>query len=324
MYHIIVNPASRSGRSLQIWKKIESILIQKKIQYEVFYSQKAGHVSQLVRDICTSYLEKDKKGTIRLIILGGDGTFNDALQGITDFDRVQIGYIPSGSSNDLARDLHLPSSPEALLEQILSCTAPYRMDLGCLTYNNTPSEIADFQKENFSLQHYFAVSCGIGYDAAICEEALTSRFKSFLNKIGCGKLTYVIIALKQLIKTKRGNCTITLDDLPPFVLNNFLFIASMIHRYEGGGFMFCPDASHTDGILDICAVGPIAKPIILMALPSALKGQHYKYPHIYPYRVSEIRIDADRDFWVHTDGEVSSKCSSITIKCLQNRIQLLK
>ena len=324
MYYVIVNPSSKSGRGLQIWKELEPLFTRKNIEYQVFYSEKAGHVSQLVENVCHSALGENPDTIIKLIILGGDGTFNEALQGITDFEHVQIGYIPTGSSNDLARDLKLKGSPAVLLEHILNCTAPFPMDLGCLTYNSNPTEFSRLHKEEFSKTRYFAVSCGIGYDAAICEEALASRFKNFLNKIGCGKLTYVTIALKQLIVTKRGNCTITLDQNPPFTLNNFLFVASMIHQYEGGGFMFCPKADYQDGVLDICAVGPIAKLIILFALPSALKGQHYKFPHIHAYKAKELRIDADRDFWVHTDGEVSVKSNSISIKCLQNKIMLLK
>lgn len=157
-----------------------------------------------------------------------------------------------------------------------------------------------------------------------CEEALASHFKNTLNRLGLGKLTYLTIALKQLILTKRGNCTITLDGKEPFELKSFLFIATMIHRFEGGGFMFCPDADAQDGRFNLCAVGPIAKLRILFALPSALKGQHYRYPHIYPYDGASVHIEADRPFWVHTDGEVSRKSSSITIECLQKKIHLLK
>lgn len=324
MFYVVVNPSSKSGRGLQIWKELEPILIQRNVPYQVSYSQYAGHVSQLVEELCRSVLTQGACDVLKLIILGGDGTFNEALQGITDFERVQIGYIPTGSSNDLARDLRLTDSPQNLLLHILDCTTPFRMDLGCLTYNSTPTVFSRLHKEDFSSTQYFAVSCGIGYDAAICEEALSSKFKNFLNRIGCGKLTYVAIALKQLVVTRRGNCTLTLDGKPPLTLDRFLFVASMIHQYEGGGFMFCPNADYNDGILNICAVGPIAKPRILLALPSALKGQHYKYPHIHAYQASEIRIDADDEFWVHTDGEVSVKCNSITIKCLQNKIMLLK
>lgn len=324
MYYIIVNPASKSGRGLKIYQQTELLLQKQQIEYQVFFSKKAGQVCQLVHDLCTKQLSGSCDTILKLIILGGDGTFNEALQGITDFDRVQLGYIPTGSSNDLARDLKLPKKLPKLLNQILTCQTPTRMDLGLLTYNSTSKEHSRLHPDENQLSRYFAVSCGIGYDAAICEEALSSKFKKILNRIGLGKLTYVTIAFKQLIMTKRGNCTITLDDQEPFILKNFLFIASMIHRYEGGGFMFGPKADASDGVLDICAIGPIAKPIIMMALPSALKGLHYLFPHIYAYHASSIRIDADRDLWVHTDGEVSTKSSSITIKCLQNRIQLLK
>lgn len=324
MYYIIVNPASRSGRGLKIYRQAELLLKEKNIEFKALFSQKAGQVCTLVRDLCLEHLTETSENMLKLIIVGGDGTFNEALQGITDFDQVQLGYIPTGSSNDLARDLQFPKELPGLLDQILNCTEPFRMDLGCVTYHSVPAPLTPLYPEQDVLTRYFAVSCGIGYDAAICEEALGSGFKKVLNRIGLGKLTYVTIALKQLIMTKRGSCTITLDEQEPFVLKDFLFVASMIHRYEGGGFMFCPKADHTDGILDICAVGPIAKPVILMALPTALKGQHYKFPHIYPYRASCIRIDADRDFWIQTDGEVPTKSKSVTIRCLQNRIQLLK
>ena len=302
MVNMVINPASKSGHGLEMWKELEDWLLKHSIEYEAFLSKGPGDVTRIVHELCENGLSK-ASSMLRIIILGGDGTFNEALQGITDFDCVEIGYIPTGSSNDLARDL---------------------MDLGRLTYHDSASERSRLHEEKDSDTRYFAVSCGIGYDAAICEEALASHFKNTLNRLGLGKLTYLTIALKQLILTKRGNCTITLDGKEPFELKSFLFIATMIHRFEGGGFMFCPDADAQDGRFNLCAVGPIAKLRILFALPSALKGQHYRYPHIYPYDGASVHIEADRPFWVHTDGEVSRKSSSITIECLQKKIHLLK
>ena len=310
MVNMVINPASKSGHGLEMWKELEDWLLKHSIEYEAFLSKGPGDVTRIVHELCENGLSK-ASSMLRIIILGGDGTFNEALQGITDFDCVEIGYIPTGSSNDLARDLGIKGDPSFLLSQILVCDKPHLMDLGRLTYHDSDTR-------------YFAVSCGIGYDAAICEEALASHFKNTLNRLGLGKLTYLTIALKQLILTKRGNCTITLDGKEPFELKSFLFIATMIHRFEGGGFMFCPDADAQDGRFNLCAVGPIAKLRILFALPSALKGQHYRYPHIYPYDGASVHIEADRPFWVHTDGEVSRKSSSITIECLQKKIHLLK
>lgn len=323
MVNMVINPASKSGHGLEMWKELEDWLLKHSIEYEAFLSKGPGDVTRIVHELCENGLSK-ASSMLRIIILGGDGTFNEALQGITDFDCVEIGYIPTGSSNDLARDLGIKGDPSFLLSRILVCDKPHFMDLGRLTYHDSASERSRLHEEKDSDTRYFAVSCGIGYDAAICEEALASHFKNTLNRLGLGKLTYLTIALKQLILTKRGNCTITLDGKEPFELKSFLFIATMIHRFEGGGFMFCPDADAQDGRFNLCAVGPIAKLRILFALPSALKGQHYRYPHIYPYDGASVHIEADRPFWVHTDGEVSRKSSSITIECLQKKIHLLK
>ena len=210
MVNMVINPASKSGHGLEMWKELEDWLLKHSIEYEAFLSKGPGDVTRIVHELCENGLSK-ASSMLRIIILGGDGTFNEALQGITDFDCVEIGYIPTGSSNDLARDLGIKGDPSFLLSQILVCDKPHLMDLGRLTYHDSASERSRLHEEKDSDTRYFAVSCGIGYDAAICEEALASHFKNTLNRLGLGKLTYLTIALKQLILTKRGNCTITLD-----------------------------------------------------------------------------------------------------------------
>ena len=137
MYYIIVNPASKSGKGIKIWSQIQPVLDGSEIKYRVFFSREAGHVIRLVQELSASLLKSAQSSVLKLIILGGDGTLNEALQGISDFDRVQVGYIPTGSSNDMARDLKFPSDPALILKRILDCKEPVRMDIGCLTYHNS-------------------------------------------------------------------------------------------------------------------------------------------------------------------------------------------
>jgi YegS/Rv2252/BmrU family lipid kinase len=323
MYYIIVNPASKSGKGAKIWSQLEPVLRREKVEYRVLLSAEAGSVIRMVRDLCASELSGSSDAILKLIVLGGDGTMNETLQGISDFSRVWLGYIPTGSSNDLARDLKLPGSPVQILKNILACDRPSLMDMGCLTYEHHSEEFSRRCDKSLSEKRYFVVSCGIGFDAAVCEEALSSRFKNILNKIGLGKLTYLVIALKQLIKAKKISCDITLDDRESIHLNRFLFVAGMIHQYEGGGFMFCPDADYRDGILDICAVGDISKLLVLMALPTAFKGKHYGFKGIDRHSASTLRITASAPLWVHTDGEVSVKADSIIMTCEKEKLQML-
>ncbi len=323
MYYMIVNPASRSGRGAKIWAELEPVFIEKKIPYTVYFSTKAGQVIEIVQNLCDSFLSVSDESVLKLIVLGGDGTINETLQGISDFNRVQVGYIPTGSSNDMARDLQITKDYIATLNRILNCHAPVPTDIGCVTLSNSAADLS--QNPEFAAwnRRYFAVSCGMGFDAAVCVEALASRFKRLMNKIGLGKLTYLGIALKQLIAAKKVSCDIILDDKQTFHLPRFLFIAGMIHQYEGGGFMFCPDADSHDGILDICVIGDVPKPVILYALPTAFTGRHYRFKGVERYAAQKLCIKTSSPVWVHTDGEVALQADCITITCQKDKLQLL-
>ncbi len=306
MYHIIINPASQSGKGLKIWKEqVEPALHREKIAYRSYFSRCAGDVAKLAAEITDSV-----DGNISLIILGGDGTINEVLQGLKDTSRVTLGYIPTGSSNDLARDLKIPKNASAALDLILHTGKTRPMDLGTVTYKDGESKC-------------FAVSCGIGFDAAVCEEAQHSRIKKALNKLGLGKLTYLGIALKQLFAARAIGCSLTLDDQPTIDIHTVLFVACMLHRYEGGGFLFSPDADDSDGILNLCAVGDLPKLLVLFALPTAFWGKHYIFKGITPYKASRIKIETTAPLWVHTDGEVARKTTSFTVVCQHNALEII-
>ena len=314
MYHIIINPASRSGKGLKLWKEaIEPALHREKLVYRSYFSREAGDIEHITREILTAHKERP----ITLIILGGDGTVNEALQGMDDTSQAILGYIPTGSSNDLARDLAIPREPLAALELILHTGRAVPMAMGRLTYLDRYGEYPA------GVSRKFAVSCGIGFDAAVCSEALYSKIKIILNKIGLGKLTYLGIALKQILTAKAVSCKLSLDGAPPVNIRKILFIASMLHRYEGGGFMFCPDAEAYSGRFSLCSVGDISKGLILCALPTAFWGKHYFAKGVTPYRAASLQIKTSAPLWVHTDGETPRKSAAIEITCLQNAIKII-
>ncbi|MCL2718942.1 MAG: diacylglycerol kinase family lipid kinase [Lachnospiraceae bacterium] len=313
MYHIIVNPMAKSGRGKKLWRRVEAGLIERNVKYDVYFSKRAGFVTKHVRELTEAYNTGDNPEPLKIIILGGDGTINETLQGIADFERVEIGYIPTGSSNDMARDLQLPKEPLVILDIILSGEARRVMDIGEVSYSdNRPSR-------------YFAVSCGIGFDAAVCAEVLTSKLKKALNKVRLGKLIYLAIALKQIITAKKATVNIYFDDnQEPIHYRKFLFAAGMVHKFEGGGFKFCPDADYTDGLLDICVVGGLPKIIlILFALPTAFSGKHFIFPEIDSYRCKTMRIEVSTPLWVHTDGEVEDPAREVVMTCHSQKLRML-
>ena len=306
MYHFIVNPASRSGKGKKLWEKtLEPALKRRKVEYKVHFSEKPGDLIRIAEELSTG---EDADKHTHIVVVGGDGTVNETLQGFSSTKEVTISYIPTGSSNDLARDLGFSKDPLEILSHLLDHAELENMDAGMLTSSNG--------------NRMFAVSCGIGFDAAVCQEANLSKIKKIFNKIGLGKLTYLGIALKQLFATKKVSCDIYLDNKKPIHLKKVFFIATMNHRYEGGGFQFCPDAKSGDGLLDLCVVGNIPKLLILCALPTAFFGKHYIFPGIDGYKASKVRIVTSEPLWVHTDGEVIERNNDITIACAPGHIRL--
>lgn len=316
MYHFIINPASRSGQGAKYWNKVESYLKEHNIAYQAHISTHCGHVAELMQSLTEKMT--DSSDSLFIIILGGDGTVNEALQGIKCFDKIILGYIPTGSSNDLARDLGIPKEPIEALTHILNNPQIHAMDMGIVEYRNA------LAKDSVTQTRRFAVSCSIGYDAAICEEVMHSRLKQILNRIGLGKLVYLLIALKQLIRARSIDAKLLLADSTEIPIRKLLFLAGMNHRYEGGGFMFSPAANDHDGILDICCASNSTKLKVLRVLPTAYKGNHLRFPELSDYHIASYEVKTDEPMWIHVDGESLVRTDYIKVHCATEKIYFIK
>ena len=315
MYYFIINPTSRSGQGKKYWKRIKPLLEEKQIVYQAVFSKKIGHTEKIMRDLC----EDKGKERIHVVILGGDGTVNEAIQGIDDFSKVDISYIPTGSSNDLARDMGIPRVPEEALENILAARKEAYLDMGLLEYEKAYNK----GKEVHVPSRRFMVGCGMGFDAAVCQEANASGIKSLLNRLKLGKLTYLGIALKQLIGMKLVPAVLTLDGKDVIEMKAMFFAVGMVHRYQGGGMLFCPEAKTEDGMLDFCVAFNASKLRVLWILPSIYKGKHVGNKEVGMYRAKSAVLEAKEPLWVHTDGEVKVKAKKIRLSDLGEKIHLI-
>lgn len=315
MYYFIVNPTSKTGLGEKYWQRVQKVLDERKIEYKAIFSKRVGHVEEIVRKLTT----ESKKDKIHLVILGGDGTVNEAVQGIADFEKVIISYIPTGSSNDLARDMGISRNPEEALESILKAQKESYMDVGLVHYDE-----AFLKGESVKIpDRRFMVGCGMGFDAAVCEEVSKSKLKNILNKVKLGKLTYLGIALKQLIQSEMIDGKIILEDTQEIPVKRMYFTVAMVHHYEGGGFKFCPDAKDDDGLLDFCIASDASKLKVLRILPTAYDGKHIRFKEIKMLRGKKATIEAEKPMWVQTDGEVKTQAKKITVSDLGKKVHFI-
>ncbi|MCI8860877.1 MAG: diacylglycerol kinase family lipid kinase [Lachnospiraceae bacterium] len=303
MYYFIVNPGSRSGNGKVVWQTIEEILEREQVEYRVYFTSYRYHATKLAKEI-TSRGEK-----LTLVTVGGDGTVNEVVDGIQDFNKVTFGYIPTGSSNDFARSLKLPSAPEAALHNILHPSYFQRIDLGLITYG--------------SWSRRFAGSCGCGFDAAVCQEALGSPIKNVLNRFGLGKLTYVGIALKQILLFRPVPVRLTLDHHKKLRFPRTYFLSALNCPYEGGGLKMCPQAKADDGFLDVCVVEGLSKLTIALMFPTAYRGRHNIFKGIHQYRVKSLEIRPEKPLPFHTDGEPYAPEDVLTVSCLSGALTII-
>ncbi len=303
MYHFIINPNSRTGTGIRIWQELVPLLAGQDVPYKEYMTRGTGDASNIARNITA-----DEKAHI-IIIVGGDGTINEVIQGIIHPEKITLGYIPTGSSNDFARSFAIPTEPQKALDMILHPKHFTQLDIGVLRYQDQSRR--------------FCVSAGIGFDASICHEALHSRLKERLNRLGLGKLTYACIAVKQLFLYKPGNIVVTLDGQQTKAYEKVYFASVMNQPYEGGGLKMAPEARADDGFLDVMIVEHYARPVILCMLPTAFFGLHTKFRHVHVHRCQRVTIQRNHPGHVHTDGESCQTQKEIEAFCLPEKIKVI-
>ncbi|MGN1166568.1 MAG: diacylglycerol/lipid kinase family protein [Lachnospiraceae bacterium] len=283
MYTFIVNPNARTGLGHKVWKDLETHLQSQNVNYQVFFTKYQRHATEITKKVTSS------NSHCTLIVLGGDGTVNEVINGISELPNVTLGYIPIGSSNDFSRGLKLSSNPLESLKHILSPSRFTYINIGTLNYG--------------SGNRRFAVSSGIGFDAEVCHKISFSKLKIFLNKVKLGKLSYAGVAIQSILLQTPQKMTITLDNNRTVSFNKTYFAAFMNQKYEGGGFMFCPKAEPGDDILDLIVIEGLSKLKILFLLPTAFFGKHVYFRGIHTYQCKSAKIQSETALCVHTDGE---------------------
>ena len=114
MYYCIANPSARSGGRANALPQLLSFLKKQGTPCRLYFTEGPGHAGRLARKI-TAQVSPDNcsdSGSsahpggyepVNLIVAGGDGTFNEVINGIDNYENVRLAFLPVGSGNDLAR-----------------------------------------------------------------------------------------------------------------------------------------------------------------------------------------------------------------------------
>ncbi len=304
MYYFIVNPKSRSGKGMDIWREVKDYLDSNKVVYKAVNTRYEGHATKLAKSLSQKEAE-----IINLIVIGGDGTINEVINGIQDFNKIYLGVIPTGSGNDFARGLGIKSRPVEMIEKIITNPQINNIDMGQVVYG-------DNNRRNF------AISGGVGLDAIVCKKALTSKIKKLLNKIHMGKLTYLILTVQTLFSMTTADFKVWIDG-EEREYNKVIFAAAMNFKTEGGGVPMTPKAVADDGELSMCIVHTIPKWRTFFCLPLLCMAKHEKLKGFEIFNCKECKISISRPMVLHGDGEYLGDVKTVTFTCIPDKLNII-
>ncbi|MCR4823687.1 MAG: diacylglycerol kinase family lipid kinase [Treponema sp.] len=307
MYHFIVNIHGGSGKAFLKWNKIRELLKAKKVEFKTHVPQRVGHAMQLAKDIS----ELDE-ADIKIIVVGGDGTINEVLNGITDFSKVKLGLIPTGSGNDFTRGLKLPRHNfKKALDIILNSKADKKIDLGRSTVlSSNDSRI-------------FGISSGFGLDAIVGTGINEAKIKKILNWLHLGKLSYAFLTIQTLFTMKTYSVSVKFDDEQPINFDKLIFLAAMNFKAEGGGVPMAPKAKGDDGLLSVCIAAGVPKILTFFKFPLLCLGLHGKSKGFYLRNCRSLEIKSTSKSILHTDGELVGSVDWVKFEILPQKLTML-
>ena len=166
MYHIIFNPKSKGSQSRDVCRMVLAQLKVRDIDYTLYKTDHARHAEEIAHMLTRGHVP------CTILVIGGDGTMNEVLNGICYPDCVTLGLIPSGSGNDFAKAAGIPKDPQKALDLILSGKTA-NIHYGIMRAGRK--------------KRRFLISCGAGFDSEVCREVHHSRLKKIPQPIFSGE-----------------------------------------------------------------------------------------------------------------------------------------
>jgi YegS/Rv2252/BmrU family lipid kinase len=268
MLVIIVNPLSGGATPAQAAARARLAAARLEAAGEpgdVFVSAHRGHARELSRAAVS-------RGARLVVAWGGDGTVNEVAASLVGSE-CALGIVPAGSGNGLARELQLPSQPEAALDAAIR-GQQRRIDAGEL-----------------GGRLFFSIA-GIGFDAHVAaafdRDAAGSR----------GFSTYARITARELWRYRSRRYQVDGAAAVAALLVTFANSAQF-----GNGARIAPSARIDDGLLDLVLFEERSRLRTLWGLPRLFTGGVERVAGVSIRQVQSVVVESDAPMAFHVDGE---------------------
>ncbi len=287
----ILNPCAGKKRGAKAMAQIVNIFNRAGYTVNAYVTAGQGDATRAVR---TLGAQAD-----RIVCCGGDGTFNETVTGLLETGlQTPIGYLPAGSTNDLAASLHLPLNLEKAA-RICVEGSPVAYDLG------------KFENRYFSYVASFGAFTRASYTTP----------QSVKNALG--HMAYVLEGIQELSQLKKIPVRFQLANGQ---VNEGDYLFGAISNSTSVGGILTLDPKHVDvrdGLLEVLLIRSPRDLVELAACLRALRRKNYNCPLITFLQTPEIQVSCPAGLDWTLDGELETCRGTAHIQCLPHAIQLL-
>jgi len=272
---VVVNPRSGGGRTKREWRSIERALGGAYPNMSVAMTRRRGEATAMVRE---ALLE----GSSEIVAVGGDGTINEAINGLAD-RRLPLAVVPLGTANVLAAEIGLGVRSAGVARAIADGPAA-TVALGRIRGQ-------DGRVRRFSMM------AGIGFDAHV-----VARVDPVLKR-WTGKLAYVVASLLQLRDHRDRLYDVTVDGRKHRAAS---VIVAKGHFY-GGKFVVAPAARLHEPYLHVCLFGRTGRWAVIRYALALFAGQLHRLPDVTLIRALRVEVDGPSGEPVQVDGDLDGR-----------------
>lgn len=226
------------------------------------------------------------EGTDLVVACGGDGTVAACATAVAGTG-IPLAVLPSGTGNLLALNFKLPSDLDTAVAVALHGERRF-VDVGWCD------------------EKAFVVMAGVGFDAEMVRDASPAL------KRRAGWLAYVVSAFRHL-PGRSSTFTVSVDGSEPVRVRGRAAIVANVGTIQGGMELF-PDASPTDGLLDVSVLSPRGVGWVTLAA-HVLVRRAQRAPQVSSFRGAVVDVTSSRKLPFELDGDDFQPVDSLRFEC---------
>ena len=297
---VIYNPRAGTRKVQKRWNEIREYMDSKHVAFDYVHSEGFGSVERLARILANN-------GYRTIVIVGGDGALNDAINGIISSEaeykeEIVLGIIPNGIGNDFARywGLSVDNYKEAV-DWIIN-NRHRKVDVGYCTYY-------DGEKHN---RRYFLNAVNIGLGARIVK--ITDGTKRFW---GVKFLSYLAALFLLFFERKLYRMHLRIND--EHIRGRIMTVCVGSAR----GYGQTPSAVPYNGWLDVSVIYRPELIQVVSGLWMLIQGRILNHKAVKSYRTKKVKVLRARNASVDVDGRILPKHFPLEIGIIPEAITII-